>query len=70
MTVDQIKYRLEEGSPMRLGELARAAGYSREYIRKLANCGVLKADRAPRARAHRRVTVAEAERFLRSEGLL
>jgi DNA-binding IscR family transcriptional regulator len=70
MTVEQIRYRLEEGSPLRLGELAKAAGYSREYVRKLANAGVLKASRGSRPGAHRRVPVDEAERFLRSEGLL
>jgi len=66
----EILARLEEGTPLRLGELARAAGFSREHVRKLADAGVVRADRADRPRAQRRVSVAEAERFLRAERLL
>ena len=70
MTKTEIIDRIEEGSPFRLGELATAAGYSREYVRKLADAEVLKTQRPSRAGAHRRVDVVEAERFLRSEGRL
>lgn len=67
----QIRERLEDGTPFRLGELARAAGYSREHLRKLADAGVVRAARLScRAGSHRRITVEEAERFLRAEGLL
>lgn len=69
MTSAEIRARLEEGTPLRLGELARAAGFSREHVRKLANAGVVHAERA-RPHAHRRVSTAEAERFLRAERLL
>ncbi len=70
MTQPAIRARLDQGAPLRLGELAAASGYSREHIRKLADAGVLRAERAPREGAHRRVPVVEAERFLRAEGLL
>lgn len=62
--------RLADGAPFRLGELARLLGYSREHFRKLADAGVLKTTEPHRKGAHRRVTVAEAERFARDEGLL
>lgn len=70
MTQDAIRARLLMGIPMKLGELAEAAGYSRDHLRKLANAGVIRASRGGRARSHRRVPVQEAERFLRTEGLL
>jgi hypothetical protein len=62
--------RLATGAPLRLGELAALTGYSREYLRKLALAGVLRTVRPARERSHRRVPVAEAERFARECGAL
>lgn len=56
--------RLAEGSPLSLGELAHYLGYSREQVRKWAEAGVLKVSRA-HPRAHRRVSIEEARRFVR-----
>jgi len=61
--------RLDEGTPLRFGELARLLGYSREQIRKWANAGALETVR-PIPGAQRRVTVGEAERIGRKLRLL
>jgi excisionase family DNA binding protein len=62
--------RLSGGAPLRLGELAKLLGFSREHVRKLADAGVVKAIRAERPGAHRRVDVEEAARFAHAEGVL
>lgn len=65
-----LRERIEDGSPFRLGELARLLGYSREQLRKWADAGALRTARAPRPGAHRRVSVEEAERFARELGTI
>lgn len=69
-SAERLRSRLATGAPFRLGELAQFLGFSREHLRKLAVAGVLRVMRRDRAGAHRRVTVAEAERFAQAEGLL
>lgn len=70
MTRADIMERLEDGTPLRLGELATLLGYSREMVRKWADAGALKTVRAPVPRAQRRVSAAEALRFARELGAL
>jgi len=66
-----LRDRLDDGAPLRLGELAHFLGYSREHLRKLADRGRIKTlRRIPRAGIHRRVTVDEAERVAKEMGLL
>jgi hypothetical protein len=63
----RIRERIEEGTPLRLGEFARLLGYSREHLRKLADAGVLRTERPDRPRSQRVVPVDEADRFARQE---
>lgn len=66
-----LRERLDDGSPLRLGELAHFMGYSREYVRRLADQGrIVTVRRIRRAGIHRRVTVDEAERIARQMGLI
>lgn len=54
--------RLAEGTPLRIGELARYIGYSRDQVRKWARTGAISTVCAPGS-TEQRVPTDEAERI-------
>jgi len=63
-----LKDRLAMGTPLRIVELARYIGYSREQVRKWLDSGTLRAAR-PTPGGRRRIPVEEAARIARECGL-
>lgn len=65
MPMDQIAARLAAGQPpLRISELARLIGFSREYVRKAIDAGAIEAVQL-RGCTERRVPVQEAVRLAR-----
>lgn len=57
-----VRDRLNEGTPIRLGEFARMIGYSREKVRRMVEAEVVETVRLP-GTIERRIPTSEAERI-------
>lgn len=64
-----LRDRLNEGTPIRLGEFARMIGYSREKVRQLVDLGAVKTVCLP-GTVEKRVPPGEAERICKELRLI
>jgi len=64
-----LRARIDEGTPLRIGELARYLGYSREQVRKWIDADVIKTVCLDEE-GERRVPPVEAERIGKALRLL
>jgi hypothetical protein len=62
--------RIALGTPLRITELSRLTGYSREQIRQWIDAGTIRTVRAPTPTGRRRIPTDEAERIGRALRLL
>lgn len=65
-----LRDRVAEGTPLRVGELARYIGYSYSQVRKWIEAGELQTVTPPVSGAERRVPVDEAKRLAKALRLL